>query len=121
MEAYFLENYHRRPTGHYLTFVKDLVETYLQTHLQLNVSQLAEKHFVTSNSLNRYFHQVIGSSPKGYFSILRARTALTAYASRKDFDPCQFGYYDSSHFYKEAAKFTGRRSIGWVSEMGQWG
>lgn len=106
-EDYLSERLNRRATDHYLTFVRDLTETYQQTHLQLNVSQLAERHFITSKSVNRYFHRVIGISPKGYFSILRARVALTAYAKHQDFDPCRFGYYDSSHFYKEIAKFTG--------------
>lgn len=106
-EVFFLDKYHKRGTDHYLTFVQDLTDTYHQTGLQLKVSQLAEKHFVTSNSINRYFHRVIGINPKGYFSILRARTALTAYASGHEFDACSFGYYDSSHFYREAVKFTG--------------
>ncbi|MCF0069383.1 AraC family transcriptional regulator [Dyadobacter sp. CY261] len=107
IEAYFIPKHNRRVMDHYLTFVRDLTETYQQTDMQLNVSQLAEKHFITSKSINRYFHRVIGISPKGYFSILRARTALTAYAKRQEFDPGRFGYYDSSHFYREAAKFTG--------------
>lgn len=106
-EAYFLGKHCERTTDHYLTLVKDLTQTYQQTSLLLNVSQLAEKHFVSSKSINRYFHRVIGISPKGYFSVLRARTALTAYAASEEFDPCAFGYYDSSHFYREAIKFTG--------------
>ncbi|KAA0993358.1 helix-turn-helix domain-containing protein [Dyadobacter aurulentus] len=109
MEEYLIAKHEARLTDHYLTFVQDLTETYQNTHLQLNVSQLAEKHFVTPKSVNRYFHRVIGISPKGYFSILRARTALTAYVKREEFDPAKFGYYDSSHFYREAAKFTGVR------------
>lgn len=106
-EEFFLNKFEKRASDHYLTFVQDLTETYQQTRLQLNVSQLAERHFVTSRSVNRYFHRVIGINPKGYFSILRARTALTAYAANDEFDPCAFGYYDSSHFYREAVKFTG--------------
>lgn len=106
-EAFLLEKHQKRASDHYLTFVQDLTETYHQTRLQLNVSQLAEKHFVTSKSVNRYFHRVIGINPKGYFSILRARTALTAYVASQEFDPCAFGYYDSSHFYRDAVKFAG--------------
>jgi AraC-like DNA-binding protein len=106
-EEYLIEERQRKEADHYLTFVRDLTGTYQRTHMQLNVSQLAERHFITSKTVNRYFHRVIGISPKGYFSILRARTALTAYAKAQEFDPCEFGYYDSSHFYKEVAKFTG--------------
>ncbi|WP_090148954.1 AraC family transcriptional regulator [Dyadobacter soli] len=106
-EEYLQNRYQERKTDHYLTFVQDLTETYQETRLQFNVSQLAEKHFTTSKSINRYFHRVIGINPKGYFSILRARTALTAYMTAEGFDPCEFGYYDSSHFYREVLKFTG--------------
>ncbi|SEJ59829.1 hypothetical protein SAMN05216327_113193 [Dyadobacter sp. SG02] len=106
-EEYLLEKHDTRIMDHYLAFVRDIAETYQQSDWQLNVGQLAEKHFTTSKSINRYFHRVIGISPKGYFSILRARTALTAYVKQEKFDPCRFGYYDSSHFYREAAKFTG--------------
>jgi methylphosphotriester-DNA--protein-cysteine methyltransferase len=107
-EKWLVEKLLLKKKDHYLTFVRDLAESYKQSAMQFNVSQLAEKHFTTSRTVNRYFHRVIGISPKGYFSILRARTALTAYTKdRHLFDPCVFGYYDHSHFYKEATCFTG--------------
>jgi len=53
---------------------------------------------------------VVGVSPKRYFSVLRARTALIQYvADAIQFDPGRFGYYDMSHFYKDAFNFTGQR------------
>jgi len=71
---------------------------------------MAEKMFVTSKTINRYFNKVVGTSPKNYFSIMRARVALTAYVNQKDvFIPYDFGYYDMSHFYKDVVKFTGQK------------
>ncbi|WP_256449937.1 hypothetical protein [Chitinophaga sp. GbtcB8] len=35
--------------------------------------------------------------------------ALTAYvANKKAFAPCNYGYYDMSHFYREMIRFTGQ-------------
>jgi methylphosphotriester-DNA--protein-cysteine methyltransferase len=59
---------------------------------------------------NRYFHRVVGTSPKHYFSVLRARTTLSAFvANREDFVPFEYGYYDRSHFDKDIRKFTGHQ------------
>ena len=80
--------------------------------MQLNTGEIAEKMFVTSKTINRYFHRVVGIPPKNYFSVLRARTALTHYVNHKaDFAPYDFGYYDMSHFYKEVVRFTGKKLV----------
>jgi methylphosphotriester-DNA--protein-cysteine methyltransferase len=71
-----------------------------------------EKMFVTSKTINRYFHKVVGISPKNYFSVVRSRAALTHYVNHKeDFTPYNFGYYDMSHFYKEVVRFTGKKLV----------
>jgi len=80
--------------------------------MQYNNSQLAAKMFTTSKTINRYFNNIVGTTPKNYFSTLRARTSLTAYiANRKVFDPAEHGYYDMSHFYKDVIKFTGQKLV----------
>jgi methylphosphotriester-DNA--protein-cysteine methyltransferase len=80
--------------------------------MKYNVNEMAAKLFTTSKTINRYFNRVIGTTPKNYFSIIRARTALTAYVSdRKTFIPSDYGYYDTSHFYKDVVQFTGRKLI----------
>lgn len=102
----------RRKQDYYLQFVSDCTEHYTAGGMQLNTSEIAEKMFVTSKTINRYFNRVVGISPKSYFSILRARVALTAYVNQKpDFSPYDFGYYDMSHFYKEVVNFTGSKLI----------
>lgn len=113
MQQFLLDAFiQRRRDDHYLQFVRDCTESYISTGMQLNTSEMAEKMFVTSKTINRYFNRVVGISPKSYFSIVRARTALTAYVNQKpDFSPYNFGYYDMSHFYKEVVNFTGRKLV----------
>ena len=109
MQDFFLASL-RKPNDHYLKFVRDAIDNFSETGLQASNSDLAERMFTTSKTINRYFNQVIGTSPKNYFSIMRARTALTRYVNNKpDFSPYNYGYYDMSHFYKDVVKFTGQR------------
>ena len=111
LEGYFLG---RRVTvkqkDHYLNLVSECIDAYKAGDMQFNTSQLAAKMFCSSKTINRYFNEAIGLSPKKYFSILRSRAALTAYvADRARFSPTDHGYYDMSHFYRESASFTGSR------------
>jgi AraC-like DNA-binding protein len=110
MQGYLLYAYHNKPVkDHYLMMVKDAIGEFEATGMQLNTSAVAERLFITSKTINRYFHRVVGSSPKSYFSILRARTALSAFVSKKPFVPFDYGYFDMSHFYKDVANFTGQK------------
>ena len=110
LQTYFIAQFrHRTQKDHYIKFVRDLIANYSAENFLLNTSQSAEKMFVTSKTINRYFNHVVGIGPKKYFSVLRARTALTEYNMGKaSFNPSQFGYYDMSHFYKDIKKFTGQ-------------
>ena len=110
MQDFLLSRYRNKTKDHYLQFVNDCIENYDTEGMQLNTSEIAEKMFVTSKTINRYFNKVVGTSPKNFFTIMRARTALTAYVAQKDlFTPYDFGYYDMSHFYKDVVKFTGQK------------
>jgi AraC-like DNA-binding protein len=111
LENYFLSSLRlRRSQDHYSKLVRDSIAAYENTGMHPNTTELAERHFLHSKTINRYFHRVIGLPPKRYFSIVRARNALTSYlAGPNNFSPELFGYYDSSHFYKAVRQFTGRR------------
>lgn len=110
LQDFFLCRLKNRKHDHYLHFVRQTIACYEAGNLRYNVNEMAAQMFTTSKTINRYFNQVIGTSPKNYFSILRARTALTAYVNGAcQFVPDEFGYYDMSHFYREAIKFTGQR------------
>jgi hypothetical protein len=108
LEDFFNASLSRRPKkDHYSQLVRDSVGFYENAGMHPNTTQLAGRHFVHSRTINRYFHQVIGLAPKKYFTIVRARAALASFISnRKDFNPEDFGYYDSSHFYKAICQFT---------------
>ena len=102
----------KKDLDHYVRFVKETIACYEGGQMQYNVNELSARLFTTSKSINRYFDRVIGTTPKNYFSILRARTALTAYVSnKKTFTPSDFGYYDMSHFYKSVMTFTGDKLV----------
>ena len=111
MENYLLKAFERQSMqDHFIGLVNDAIGEYAASGMSLNTSAVAERVFLSSKSINRYFNRVIGLSPKAYFSMLRARTALTAYVSGQDeFVPFDFGYYDISHFHKEVIRFTGKK------------
>lgn len=108
IQNYLLSQYNLRShTDHYLKLVNQAIGEYTANGFQLNTGNIAQNIFLTSKTTNRYFNRVIGLSPKSYFSILRARTALTAYiVNGKNFLPGNFGYYDHSHFGKDVNRFT---------------
>ncbi len=108
-ESYLLNQYQNKSHNR-LHFVREAIGNYLQGDLLPGMNELAEKQFVSSKTLNRNFHRVVGTSLKNYFSVIRARTALSAYVLRDPlFTPTAFGYYDMSHFYKEVIAFTGEK------------
>lgn len=113
LQNFLLSNYKKgKKHDHYIQFVQDTIETYGAAGMKYNNSQLAEKMFTTSKTINRYFNNVIGITPKNYFSTIRARAALTAFAANtKNFDAAEYGYYDTSHFYKDVVKFTGQKLV----------
>jgi methylphosphotriester-DNA--protein-cysteine methyltransferase len=110
LEDFFRTSLSRRPAkDHYTQLVRDSVGFYENAGMYPNTTQLADRHFVHSRTINRYFHQVIGLAPKKYFTIVRARAALASFISnRATFNPEDFGYYDRSHFYKGIRQFTGQ-------------
>ncbi|MEO3402848.1 helix-turn-helix domain-containing protein [Mucilaginibacter sp. CAU 1740] len=110
MENYLLGMMRRSSGDHYSALVRQAIGEYSASGMRLNTSEVAERLFITSKSINRYFNRVVGVAPKQYFSLLRARTALTAMmADKPGFQPWDFGYYDPAHFYKDVHNFTGRR------------
>jgi len=111
MQDYLLSQFKTSSNpDHYLSLVNRSIGEYKKSGLQLSTDLVAEKVFLTSKTINRYFHRSIGLSPKRYFCTLRARTALTAYVSdTRAFIPDDFGYYDQSHFAKDIYNFTGQK------------
>jgi AraC-like DNA-binding protein len=109
LEQFLLRAFRRpAPHDHYVRLVHDAIGEYQAGGWQLNTSAVAERLFLTSKTINRYFHRVVGTSPSQYFALLRARPALTAFvANPMAFEPSDYGYYDRSHFAKAMRHFTG--------------
>ncbi|WP_460558703.1 AraC family transcriptional regulator [Ferruginibacter profundus] len=96
--------------------VWNAVYAFQQSDMQYNNNKLAGELALTDKTMYRYFISIIGIAPKNYFSIVRTRTALTAYVTNKElFSPYNFGYYDMSHFRKAVAQFTGQPLSQWQS------
>lgn len=111
LEDFFLDRLHRsNKIGHYYSYVQKAITLFAGSGLANKNKDLAQQLALTDKSLYRYFTQTVGTSPKTYMAMLRARTALTAYiADVQNFNPYLYGYYDRSHFYKDVFNFTGQR------------
>lgn len=113
LQNFFLNTYKEtKGKSHYFNVVKKAIETYGSGNMEYSNGEIAKELFATNKTIYRYFNNVIGTTPKNYFSTLRARTALSDYViDRKLFSPYDYGYYDMSHFYKDVVKFTGKKLI----------
>ncbi len=64
----------------------------------------------TEKSLERYFKECLGMTPKKAANIIRVRSAMDKVVNNKwQFKPHLAGYYDGSHFYKEINRFRNER------------
>jgi AraC-like DNA-binding protein len=111
-EKFFLEKLevNKKRQGFYLQCIKDTVNVFTGAGLDAAISELAKKLYLSEKTLYRSFTKVVGTSPKNFLAITRARAALTSYvADPAGFSPYDHGYYDRSHFYKDVVKFTGRK------------
>lgn len=100
----------KRADPYYLQCIQETVAAFSGSGMTAGTQELAKLLFISDKSLYRYFTRIVGTSPKNYLAITRARTALTAYVKdARHFSPDQYGYYDRSHFYKDVVRFTGRK------------
>lgn len=91
-----------------------LVNTFKESGLNIKNADLAATLCLSEKTFYRHFIQTIGTNPKSFFGMLRAREALTAYKSNKAaFSPYDFGYYDHGHFSKDVLKFTNGTLTDW--------
>ncbi|WP_089904529.1 helix-turn-helix domain-containing protein [Chitinophaga arvensicola] len=118
LQELFLEKLEqqKRADPFYLQCIKDTMDAFSGSGMAAANHELAKQLFISDKSLYRYFTRIVGTSPKNYLAITRARIALTAYVANADlFSPYQYGYYDRSHFYKDVVKFTGRKLSAFTS------
>jgi hypothetical protein len=109
LEIFFLEKLEKsQQKKHIFSIVKLATEQFIESGLVLKNNELLEKSCVSEKTFYRYFQEAVGTNPKNYFSIIRTRTALSAYKNAYyGFSPYNFGYYDFGHFSKDVVRFTG--------------
>lgn len=87
--------------------VKDLIES----NGSLSLKELRDRYSISERSMERYFKEYIGVSPKFYSRILRFSHIFKLLQEDQDPDwvdiSLQAGYYDQSHFIKNFKEFTG--------------
>jgi AraC-like DNA-binding protein len=110
LEKYFIEKLAQNKThAFYSNHINAAIDRFYQSGMSSKNNEIVHGLFISEKSLYRYFTHAIGTNPKHFFSILRARKALTAYNTNKStFSPYDFGYYDHGHFSKDVVKFTGK-------------
>ena len=76
---------------------------YINTNRNYKLNTVSKEVGVSNPTLNRYFKEVLGISPKQCFKALRFKTALKNYRANGSYDLYdELGYTDFSHFVKEA-------------------
>lgn len=80
---------------------------YINNNREYKANVVSKQVGVSTATLNRYFREVLGVSPKQCFRALRFRVALKSYRSKSGYDLYEeLGYTDFSHFVKEAKDLT---------------
>ena len=76
---------------------------YINNNRNYKLNTVSKEVGVSNPTLNRYFKEVLGISPKQCFKALRFKTALKNYRANGSYDLYdELGYTDFSHFVKEA-------------------
>lgn len=111
LEHLFLSKIHaNQKHGYYFNCLQQAIETFHVSGLTFKNKEIVQQMAISDKSLYRYFTKMVGTSPKNFMAITRARLALTDYVKDIEaFSPYQYGYYDRSHFYKDVMKFTGEK------------
>ena len=85
---------------------------YINNNRNYKLNTVSKEVGVSNPTLNRYFKEVLGISPKQCFKALRFKTALKNYRANGSYDLYdELGYTDFSHFVKEAKNFGKHNSI----------
>ena len=90
------------------------VENWLLSNMKIfssdyKLNVVSKEVGVSNPTLNRYFKEVLGVSPKQCFKALRFKTALKNYRAKGSYDLYdELGYTDFSHFVKEAKNLANK-------------
>jgi AraC-like DNA-binding protein len=88
--------------------------TQIQHHIQLHctkvdcVQEVVKNTFLTQRSMDRYFQEYLGLSPKKMSRLVRFEQSFSAlHKDKNTFNLYDFGYYDQAHYSKEFKVFCG--------------
>ena len=111
LETLFLDKIHsNQKTSYYFKCINQAIEAFHLSGLELKNKEIVQKLAISDKTMYRYFTKMVGTNPKHFMAINRARIALAAYVNNSSsFSPYVYGYYDMSHFYKDVFKFTGQK------------
>lgn len=109
LEGWFIQKLQQNLADqHHLRCLRTALDQQFTSGLELKNREIADRLCVSEKTFYRHFKNAVGTNPKTYFSIARARTALTVYKKdRPNFSPYDFGYFDFGHFSKDVVRFTG--------------
>ena len=107
----FLLDYAKKASGR-LNIINNIINYMDNSNGMIRVSQICNLFNVTPRSLNRYFKDEIGISPKELLNIFRITKAIKLIIHNPECDMTGIsylnGYYDQSHFIKEIIRIAGR-------------
>lgn len=76
------------------------------------LKKLANDHFISVRTLQRYFEICTGISSKKALQVMRIRKAVAHIAnSPHNFNYSVYSYYDQSHFYKHLKQFLQKNTL----------
>jgi len=94
-----------------LTGFEKATKELIQSNGQKSLKELSKKYAFSERSLERYFKEYIGLTPKFYSRILRFSYIFNLLQDNKEPDwsdiSLEAGFYDQSHFIKNFKEFTG--------------
>ena len=83
-----------------------LDECFQNNQFTQSIQKLAEKHDISTRTLQRYFEICTGISGKQALQVMRIRKATAHLANHPEtFHRSIYGYYDHSHFFKHLKQF----------------
>ncbi len=108
LDSFFLRHLTDLSTQSIARYIACLIE---EQDGQIAIAQISQEMGYSIRSIDRFFRDVYGYSPKFYARVVRFQRALSLMIQNPDSSLLdiahQCGYYDQSHFNKEFADFTG--------------
>lgn len=97
---------------------QEAIRQIIQEKGQINISQLADNHYLSIRQFLRKFKEIAGFSPKLYTRIIRFNAAMNTFGNTyRNLAEIAYecGYYDQSHFIHDFKEFSGYHPLHYFS------